>query len=101
MSEHPTIKVTPIYGWGWVIAGEPRFRMPEPFSLKLESSAAKSWTGVVLDRGHEFEDRRVVLSQRHVEWSGHVNIEVQPADPDDKPSAGFGTLAEFPSLVSG
>jgi hypothetical protein len=101
MGERMIIKVTPIYGWGWIIAGEPRFKVPEPFSIGLEGSEANRWTGVVLDQGHEFEGRRVVLSQRHVQWSGHVNVEVQPTDPSDKPSAGFGTLAELPSFVSG
>jgi hypothetical protein len=94
-----TIKVTPIYGWGWVIAGEPRFSVPEPSAMRLDGSDGGRWTGVVVDQGHEFEGRRVTLSQRHVEWTGHVNIEVQPADPGGKPSHGFGTLAALPSAT--
>ena len=91
------IEVKPIYGWGWIVAGEPRFEVPVAFTMRLEGSQPKLWTGIVLDKGHEFEGRRVTLSQRHVEWSGIVNILVEPPNPADRPTAGFGQLAGRPS----
>jgi hypothetical protein len=51
----------------------------------------------VLTQGHEFDGRHVILAQRHREWTGHVNIEVQPADTDGKSSFRFGILAAVPS----
>ena len=92
-----TIKVFPIYGWGWVIAGSLRFEVPGPFTVQLEHAAATRWSGVVLDSGHEFEGQQVELSQRHMSWTGDVNIVVQPREPDDQASSGFGTLAGLPS----
>jgi hypothetical protein len=117
-----TIHVKTIYGWGWVIDGEPRFKVPEPFAVRLDGSdeqvqsrtgqsdqrrptgprlggrhLGRSWTGVVLTQGHEFDGRYVILAQRHREWTGHVHIEVQPADTDGKSSFGFGILASVPS----
>ena len=89
-----TIRVTPIYGWGWVIGGKPRFETPEPFTLELEGCSSRDWMGFVLDDGYEFQGRRVTLSQRHVKWDGHVNILIDPFGPTDQPSAGFGMLAE-------
>lgn len=93
MGAGPIIEVKPIYGWGWIVAGEPRFEVPAAFTMRLEDSQPKLWTGIVLDKGHEFEGRRVTLSQRHLEWTGHVNIVVEPPDPADRPTAGFGQLA--------
>lgn len=92
-----TIKVVPIYGWGWVVAGSPRFEVPDPFTVQLEHAEATRWSGIVLDSGHEFEGRQVDLSQRHVSLTGHVNIVVQPRDPAEVASSGFGTLAGLPS----
>lgn len=92
-----TIKVFPIYGWGWFIAGSPRFEVPAPFTVQLDHAAATRWSGVVLDSGQEFESQRVELSQRHTSWTGDVNIVVQPREPANQASSGFGTLAGLPS----
>ena len=99
MSKQPTIEVTPIFGWGWVIEGQPRFQIPTPFSVSLENSEPTRWAGVVMDNGHEFSGRRVILSQRHAEWDGHVNIEVEPAASTGKATIGFGQLEKPPSSV--
>lgn len=99
MDATQTIDVKPIYGWGWVIAGERRFEVPEPFTLQLEHAEAKRWTGVVLDEDHEFEGQRVELSQRHVDWSGAVNIVIEPLTPAGRQSIGHGLLAERPSAA--
>ena len=50
----PRVNVTPVSGSGWVIAGVPRERVPEPFTMALQSSEPKRWLGLVLDTGHEF-----------------------------------------------
>ena len=94
-----TIQVKPIYGWGWVIAGSPRFEVPEPFTLRLEENDSRRWTGVVVDDGHEFQGCRVTLSQRHVEWTGAVNVLVEAAGAADKPSSGFGMLDARPGAA--
>jgi hypothetical protein len=91
------IKITPIYGYGWVIAGKPRFKVPDPFSVRLDQFEEIRWAGIVVEPGHEFEGSKVALSQRHREWSGHVNIEVHPPDKDSKSSIGYGTLEARPS----
>lgn len=96
MATLPTVRVRPIYGWGWTIAGKPRFQAPEPFTLELEEKGPGHWAGKVLEERHEFRSQRVVLSQRHVEWTGHVNILVDASDPASEPSFGFGRLEERP-----
>jgi hypothetical protein len=44
MAASETIEVFPIYGWGWVIAGSPRFEVPAPFKVKLEHAEAARWS---------------------------------------------------------
>jgi len=92
MSERTILDVRPIYGWGWVICGEPRFEVPLPFSMILQEAHEKYWRGTVLTEGHEFEGLSVALSQRHTEWTGHVNVEVQAREAGGKPSGGFATI---------
>jgi hypothetical protein len=36
------IEVRPIYGWGWIVAGKPRFEVPAPFRMRLEVLAAEA-----------------------------------------------------------
>ena len=74
MDTLPVVEVKPIYGYGWLIAGEFRREVPAAFTMKLERSEPKLLAGIVLTEGHEFEGRRVTLTQRHLEWSGYVNI---------------------------
>jgi hypothetical protein len=83
MSSPLTITVDPIYGWGWVVAGKPRppGTTPKPFTISVEifdPIEPKRWVGKVVDRGHEFEGQRVTLTQRHVHWSGAVNVAIEP-----------------------
>lgn len=94
MDTLPVIEVRPIYGYGWLIGGEPRREVPAAFAMRLERSEPKSWEGIVLTRGHEFEGRRVTLTQRHLDWSGYVNIAVEA----DRPTSGSGQLEALPSL---
>jgi hypothetical protein len=44
-----TIQVTTAYGWGWVIDGESCFRVPEPFSARLDSFEETRWAGIVVN----------------------------------------------------
>ena len=88
-----SLDVTPVYGWGWVIAGEPRAEVPEPFTLRLEERGPPRWIGTVLGVHHEFAGRRALMSQRHTDWDGHVNIVIEPTDEASEASTGFGTVA--------
>lgn len=74
------------------IEGEARREVPAAFKMKLEHSQPKLWTGIVITEGHEFEGRRVTLTQRHLEWSGFVNIVVEAS----RPTSGSGQLAGLP-----
>ena len=94
MDTLPVIEVKPVYGHGWLIGGEPRREVPAAFTMRREHSQPKSWDGIVLTEGHEFEGRRVTLTQRHLEWSGYVNIAVEA----DRPTSGSGQLEALPSL---
>ena len=91
-----SIDVEPAFGWGWVFNGLPRFEVPEPFSINLQSVGDHSCKGIVISVGHEFEGLEILLSQRHVEWSGHVNVEVHPSDSGLEPTTGFATIAYSP-----
>jgi hypothetical protein len=99
MSSMPTLNVTPVSGSGWVTAGAPRELAPEPFTMALESSEPKRWLGLVLNNGHEFVGRRVELKQRHDEWTGEVEIVVEPSGPSDGSSTGFGLIPAAPSAT--
>jgi hypothetical protein len=92
----PTVDVAPVSGSGWVVAGVPRELAPEPFTMALVSSQPKRWLGLVLDSGHEFAGRRVELKQLHDEWTGEVEIIVEPAGPGDGRSTGVGLTCTVP-----
>jgi len=87
------IEVRPVYGHGWLVGGELRREVPAVFIMRLEHSKPQSWEGMVLTEGHEFEGLRVTLTQRHLEWSGYVNIVVEA----DRPTSGSGQLEALPS----
>lgn len=92
------IEVTPIYGWGWVTGSETLLQVPEPFKLQINESDGNRWTGTIVADGHEFGGRTAILSRRHVEWDGHLNIRVEPDHPTGQASTGYGTVLELPSL---
>jgi hypothetical protein len=96
MSSMPTVNVTPVSGPGWVVAGVPREEAPEPFTMALLSSDARRWFGLVLDSGHEFVGRRVELKQLHDEWTGEVEIIVEPTGSGDRRSTGVGLTCTIP-----
>jgi hypothetical protein len=96
MSSMPTVSVTPVSGSGWMVAGVPRELPPEPFIMAVQSSEPKRWLGLVLDSGHEFVGRHVELKQRYDEWTGEVEIIVEPAGPADRRSTGPGLICARP-----
>jgi hypothetical protein len=53
LGERATIQVKAIYGWGWLIDGEPRFKVPEPFAVLLDGSE-----GQVQGRTGQSDQRR-------------------------------------------
>lgn len=75
------VSVQPIYGWGWMVAGNPSFQVPEPFQIRVDDVEAGMCSGLVVTGTHAFAGRRVRLIQRHEDSSRYVNIEVagQPA----------------------
>jgi len=99
MSSMPTVNVTPVSASEWVVGGVPRELAPEPFTMALQSSEPKRWLGLVLDNGHEFEGRNVELKQRHDEWTGEVEIVVEPSGPSDRSSTGFGLIRAAPGAT--
>ena len=71
------LSVKPIYGWGWVGAPpNPVRKPPEPFAFLPSRMSAGEWEGVVQTPGHEFDEQRVSLTQRHLEWDGCVNVTI-------------------------
>jgi hypothetical protein len=68
------ITVTPVYGHGWFEGAEALSQVPAPFEMKILITDDREWNGPVVSRGHPFQGRTAELSQRHVEWSGHVNV---------------------------
>ena len=96
MSSMPTVNVTPVSASGWMVAGMPQELAPEPFTMALQCFEPKRWLGLVLDNGHEFEGRNVELKQRHDEWTGEVEIIVEPTGPGDRRSTGPGLTCAVP-----
>ena len=92
----PTVNVTPVSGSGWWVAGAPRELAPEPFTMALQSSEPKRWSGLVLDNGHEFVGRHVELRQRHDQWTGEVEIIVEPTGLGDRHATGPGLICAVP-----
>jgi hypothetical protein len=72
----PKIRVVPVRATGWVIQGQSPARPPEPFTVALQSSELGHWTGIVLDRGHVFEGRQVIISQSHTCAGDEVKVAV-------------------------
>jgi hypothetical protein len=71
-----TIRVEPIYGYGWVTASDHQTRdVPSVFDLNL--GLGETLCGTVLTPGHEFEGALVLLTPRHTEHQGLFNVEVK------------------------
>ncbi|WP_339933411.1 hypothetical protein [uncultured Brevundimonas sp.] len=90
-----TLDVTPIYGWGWVLDEATSIpEVPAPFTILAASSGERIWEGVVTTPGHPFEGHQVLLSKRHVEWDGNVNVKVREVLSGRVLASGFALVAE-------
>jgi len=67
--------------------------VPAPFTIRAASSGERVWEGVVTTPGHPFERHQVLLSKRHVEWDGHVNVKVREVPSGRVRASGFALLA--------
>lgn len=95
MDPRTELDVSPTFGHGWIIMGRPRFAIPEPFKISIESSELRGprhWEGIVTTEGHEFFGARVALQQRHTTWTGAVNVTVS-RDGQGALAQGFANVA--------
>lgn len=99
MSSMPRIRVIPVHGLGWKISGNARDRLPEPFTIALQSSGSGHWSGIVLEHKHEFEGRRVDISQRDMHRFAEVEILVEMSDGGQEITSGWGLL-DLPSRAN-
>lgn len=95
-----TIKVTPIRGAGWLIGGLVSDKVPEAFTMAIESSGPKHWSGKVMDEKHEFVGARVGLVQRHRKWTGQVEVVVEPSGSNPIRSIGTALVSAAPHVGS-
>jgi len=94
-----TITLRPIYGWGWLNgSGESRDE-PLSFNVRLNETTQGNWKGAVTSADHEFFGLVADLSQRHKEWDGVVNVQLQKIGSDVMPVAvGYAEIADLQSL---
>ena len=89
-----TLDVAPIYGWGWIMDEATSIpEVPAPFTLGSVTSGEHVWEGIVTTRDHRFEGHQVLLSKRHVEWDGHVNVKVREVSSGRSLASGFALVA--------
>lgn len=93
-----TVQVRPIRGCGWSNSEEqPWDYVPEPFEADV-TPKTEIWyerqvptlQGTVSHEEHEFFGYSVVLSPRHEQWDGFVNISLTSVD--GRKAAGMGTM---------
>lgn len=72
------VPLIPFYGWGWIGADGQLRETPQPF--EVQGIPAAAWEGVVATDIHEFSGAQALISQRHVEADGDVNVEIRAAD---------------------
>jgi hypothetical protein len=98
-----TIEVRPFYGWGWAdTADAPWDYVPEPFHANVMPKT-EIWfekpiptlQGTVAEDRHELDGYSVMLSPRHVEWDGDVNITLQSTEGRELRGFGSIDLASF------
>jgi hypothetical protein len=92
----PTVKVSPVRGSGWVVGGELREDVPGPFTVALQSSEPKRWSGIVLDSGHESQGKRVSLLLLEAEWTGDVEIVIELSRAASDLATGYGVVNHEP-----
>ena len=93
------IELRPFYGWGWAdTEGEAAWDdVPKPFRAdvtpKIEvwfEKAVRTLQGTVAEQSHPLQGYSVLLSQRHVDWDGDVNVTLR--SPEGRELKGFATI---------
>jgi hypothetical protein len=69
---------------------------PLPFHVQLDSDIRHVWSGLVVEPDHPYDGLPVYLSQRNTDWTGEVDIEISPSDPE-RYRSGYGRLDRRPS----
>lgn len=99
-----SIRVVPIYGWGWSHAYEP----PGPVDLEqptILSASPVEISGMAAELGHILDGYRIKLTQRHQHWDGYCNLMAErvgtrPDDTDEATDTIYG-FAEIPLSAIG
>lgn len=87
-----TIPVTPYYGWGWLYPDEDRIDAPDPFNVALTVEGPPRWEGKIVTVGHIFEGCKIVMTSRHTDWDGVVNVSITTCKDPQADVHGFGGL---------
>jgi len=98
MGKPKDLRVTPTRFWK-KRAHLSNFDPPAPFHVRLDSDISHVWSGSVVQPGHPYDGRPVYLSQRHTDWTGEVDVEISPADPE-RYRSGQGRLNRRPDTPS-
>ncbi len=88
------LRVTPTRFWK-ERAHLSNFDPPVPFHVQLDSDILHVWSGSVVEPGHPYDGRPAYLSQRNTDWTGEVEVEISPSDPEHYRS-GYGRLDSRP-----
>ena len=98
MSSERTLEVRPIPGWQWSDT-DPKTAwdyVPPPFHAELmpevrvwNDQEERTLTGRIAEPSHPLDGYTVLLSQRHVDWDGHVNVSLRSTERELK---GFGLI---------
>ncbi|HTK34415.1 MAG TPA: hypothetical protein VL358_03900 [Caulobacteraceae bacterium] len=98
MGQLERLRVTPTRFWK-ERAQFSNFDPPAPFHVRLDSHILHVWGGSVIEPGHPYDGRPVYLSQRRPDWTGEVDVEISPSDPQHYRS-GYGSLDRRPDAPS-
>ena len=99
VSDYRLVNVLTYYGWGWADSKNPDVRdcIPESFSASVkrdtETRFGKTVTilrGIIDQPDHELNGFEVLLSPRHTQWDGYVNVSLKGAE--GREVAGFGEI---------
>lgn len=71
------IEVKPIYGWGWFDSGRELLDVPETFIAIGKFVSNSEWSGRITSPDHKYFDAKLLLSKRHTNWDGLVNVQFE------------------------
>jgi hypothetical protein len=103
VSNERMIEVRPSYGWGWAnTEGAAWDHVPDPFHADVTPKTeiwydqpVRTLQGEVVEEFHPQNGYSVLLSQRHVDWDGDVNITLRSSDGQELSGYGSIDLASF------